>query len=110
MDDLALPTTILLLGAALLGLAGTYGQAKLARARLFGDPDPLVVAAGRTWRPIGWQAATRRRRERPAAEAPIRSDIGRWRHYQELCAELRTWNALETSVALAFTAAVISVF
>jgi hypothetical protein len=40
-----------------------------------------------------------------ALEAEIMNDPQAWQRYQILCRDLFAWNALETSVAIAFVAA-----
>jgi hypothetical protein len=101
-----------LAGAAWLALIGTNIQARLARARLLADDDPLVVEAGRLWttmpRRLSWLSRPSHRRRRAAAEENVRQDPERAKRYDRLCTELFAWNALETSVALAFTASIIA--
>lgn len=94
--------------AALFALTGTNAQARLAREALLKNEDPLIAAAGRTWRPIGWLGGKTYRRERRMAEAAVRPDAARWERYQRLCEELRAWNALESSVALGLSAALVA--
>jgi hypothetical protein len=92
--------------APVWALTGTNTQARLSRERLLEDPDPRVVKAARLWSPTRWLARPTRRRRRAAAEAEVRSDPVLWRRYERLCQELSAWNALESSVALAFAASV----
>jgi hypothetical protein len=111
--------------AAIWGFLGTNAQAALAKGRLLADNDPLIAAAGRAWTPVSRVdsviASAERactpickmtsrcgdgRRLRAEIEAQIRVDPERWRRYEELRRELRAWNALESSVALAAVASI----
>jgi hypothetical protein len=113
--------------AAIWALLGTNAQAALARGQLLADDDPLIAAAGRAWTPLSradpliaaaeraWTPLSRvtsrrrsRRRQRAEIEAELRRDSERWLHYEALRRELRAWNALESSVALAAVASVVA--
>lgn len=98
--------------AALLALIGTNTQARLARQVLLADDDPLISEAGRLWTPmprrLSLLSRPSHRRRREAAEEKVRQDPDRAGRYNRLEAELFAWNALETSVALAFVASVIA--
>ena len=99
---------VIVLVAALLALTGTNAQARLARQALLANADPLIAAAGRTWRPLRWPAGKKARLARRLAEDAIRADPPRWGQYKRLCEELRAWNALESSVALGLSAALVA--
>jgi hypothetical protein len=96
----------LFLIAALWALEGTNQQAALAKGRLLADDDPLIAAAGREWTPFRLVASRRRRRKRAEIESLLRVDPKRWRRYDVLRRELRAWNMLESSVALAAAASI----
>lgn len=96
--------------AAFWALSGTNAQARLARQRMLGDADPLIATAGRLWYPgPRWLMTPGRRLRREEAEAKLRPDTVRLQHYERLCQELHAWNALESSVALAISAALVAV-
>jgi hypothetical protein len=86
--------------AALYGFFGTNQQARLSRARLLEDEDPLIVEAGKAWMPL-WSPGRRK------AEAAVRVDRARWARYRSLARELRAWNMLESSVAAALVATML---
>jgi len=93
--------------AALLALTGTNTQARVARRQMLRSEDPLISTAARAWAPVlTWLMFGERRRLRIEAEAAVRVDPARWTRYVDLTVELRAWNALESSVALALPAAV----
>lgn len=93
--------------AAVLALTGTNAQARIARRQMLGSEDPLISTAARAWRPVPtWLMFGSARRSRIEAEAAVRVDPARWTRYADLTSELRAWNALESSVALALPAAV----
>jgi hypothetical protein len=56
------------------------------------------------WLPVPWLVEKRRRKRVGEIEAELRQDAGRWKRYQALKRELRSWNWLESSVALAAAA------
>jgi hypothetical protein len=96
--------------AAMLALVGTNAQARLSRGRLLADEDPLVAEAGRLWTPgPRWLAAPTYRRRREAVEVRLREDPERAKRYDRLRTELFAWNAIETSVALAAAASLVSI-
>jgi hypothetical protein len=94
--------------AAIWALEGTNAQAALTRRRLLADDDPLIAAAGRAWTPLRILASRRRRRQRAEIEAELRKDPDRWGRYDLLRRELRAWNMLESSVALASGASIMA--
>jgi hypothetical protein len=87
--------------AAVWALTGTNAQARMAKEDWAADDDPLIVEGGRLWLTAPWLATKRRRRRVAEIEAELRQDADRWKRYQRLKKELRAWNALESSVALA---------
>jgi hypothetical protein len=91
--------------AAVWALTGTNAQAALARQDLREDSDPLVQEAARLWVPIRWLSRPHKRRERAHLEARMREQPRTWARYRRLDRELSAWNALESSVALAFAGA-----
>ncbi|MEC5185289.1 hypothetical protein RCH12_002765 [Cryobacterium sp. MP_3.1] len=93
-------------GATFFALVGTNNQARLSKSRLLSDPDALIVQAGGLWLPVKWTASRRNKRVLAAIEAQLKDEPGRWKRYQMLCGEMFAWNALETSVAIAFPAAI----
>jgi hypothetical protein len=92
--------------AALWALSGTNTQARLSRKRLLTDEDADIAAAARLWKPIRWLRRSSERRSLDVAEQRFRDDPVRWERYVDLCSELRAWNALESSVAIALPAAI----
>jgi hypothetical protein len=107
---LSILLTLWLAGAAVFALVGTNTQARLSRERLLADDDPLVAEAGRLWTPYPrWLSRPGRRRRRTAIEVQVRLDPERAKRYDRLRAELVAWNALESSVALAFAASIVAV-
>jgi hypothetical protein len=104
---MSLYAAMTLMCAAVVALTGTNAQARLAKKRLFNDEDRDVVAAARLWTPVRWLQRPSSRRALATAEARVRDDPERWERYVDLCTELRAWNALETSVALALPASVV---
>jgi len=106
---LAMYAALMFVLVALLALSGTNAQARLARANLLADPDEGIAEAGRAWTPVRWVASREKRRVRLQLEAELKSDPEKWARYTRLTAELRAWNALETSVALALPASVAAV-
>ncbi len=93
--------------AAIWALGGTNAQAQLARKQLLADDDPLIADAGRAWTPFRLAAPRRSRRQR-AIEAELREDPERWARYDELRRQMRAWNLLESSVALAAGASILA--
>lgn len=91
--------------AAFWALTGTNTQAALARQDLREDSEALIREAARVWAPVRWLARPQRRRERALLEARLREDPATWARYRRLNQELSSWNALESSVALAFAGA-----
>ncbi|HVX69865.1 MAG TPA: hypothetical protein VHA79_09265 [Mycobacteriales bacterium] len=94
--------------ASVWALEGTNTQAAAARERLRNDEDDRVAEAADLWRPSRWLARPATRRRRAAAEAELRVDPDLWDRYQDLCSDLKAWNYLESSVALAMSAALLS--
>jgi hypothetical protein len=94
-----------LLVAAIWALTGTNAQARGARRQAANDSDSDIAAALAMWRPIPWLARRERRAQMHQLESQIEQDAGRWSRYVDLRADLRAWNALESSVALAAAAA-----
>ena len=94
--------------AAIWALGGTNAQAQLAKRQLLADDDPLIADAGRVWTPSRLVASRRRRRQRAAIETELRKDPERWARYEDLLRQLRAWNLLESSVALAAGASILA--
>ena len=94
--------------AAIWALGGTNAQAQLARKQLLADDDPLIADAGRAWTPFRLAASRRSRRQRAATEAVLRQDPERWARYDELRRQMRAWNLIESSVALAAGASILA--
>ena len=105
---ITLYVTFCFAGAAFFGLIGTNAQAQLARKHLMEDSDILVATAGSYWRPVRWLVRKPTKSKRDELEAVLRKKPKRWRRYQILCRELFAWNAIETSVAIAFVASVVA--
>jgi hypothetical protein len=98
----------LFLGAAIWALEGTNEQASLAKGRLLADDHPLIAAAGREWTPSRLLTSRGRRRRRAEIEALLREDPKRWKRYDLLRREMRAWNMLESSVAIAAVASIVA--
>jgi hypothetical protein len=94
--------------AAFWAMTGTNTQARLTRQQLLEDDDPLVRRAVGGWTPVRWLALPKTRAERRRLESQLRKDPERRARYTRLSQELGAWNALESSVALAFVAALWS--
>jgi hypothetical protein len=90
--------------AAIWALEGTNEQAALTKRQLLADDDPLIAAAGRAWTPLPRLLSGRRRK----IEAELRKDTERWSRYDELRRQLRAWNMLESSVAVAAVASLLA--
>jgi hypothetical protein len=88
--------------ASVLALMGTNTQAQLSRQRLLEVADPLIAEAGGLWSPLRWIVSPARRHRRNEVEHKIRQDPESWRRYEQLRKELRAWNFIESSVAMAF--------
>ena len=99
---------LMFLIAAIWALEGTNEQAALAKGRLLADDDPLIAAAGREWAPSRLLTSRRRRQRRTEIEALLREDPKRWRRYDVLRRELRAWNMLESSVAIAAATSILA--
>jgi hypothetical protein len=92
-------------------LMGTNAQAAVAKRKLLSDPSPLVVRAGRLYRPgPKWLHRRSVRRARKQAEAQIKQDPAGWRRYENLRQELWAWNAVESGVAAGFAAALAALY
>jgi hypothetical protein len=102
MPSWILPSWFLI--AAIWALSGTNAQAAMAREDWYEDDDPLIAEGGRLWLPAPWLAGKRRRKRVAEIEAELRHDADRWKRYRRLKRDLRAWNALESSVALAAAA------
>lgn len=101
--------TLLFFFAAIMALAGTNRQARNAKRALLEDSHSSLRAAGLLWKPVPLLAGRTAKKELAQLEADIRKVPDRWRRYDRLKSELRAWNALETSVALALPASFIAV-
>jgi hypothetical protein len=80
----------------------------MAREQWCADDDPLIAAAGRLWRPYP-PMTPKSRRWVAEIETELRKDADRWKRYQRLKRELRSWNSLESSVALGAAASGLAV-
>src|SRR4051794_17088054 len=87
--------------AALWAVSGADAQARLARARMLADENPAVARLAQLWTPNKLLASSGVRRERKQEEARLREDEPEWQRYESIRQELRAWNALESSIALA---------
>ena len=94
--------------AAFWAMTGTNTQARLTREQMLTDDDPLVRQTVSVWAPARWLALPKTRAERRRLENQLRKDPETWARYTRLLQELGAWNALESSVALAFVAALWS--
>ncbi len=90
--------------ASVWALTGTNAQAAMTKERWYADDDPLIAEGGRLWLPVPWLARKRRRKRVAEIEAELRKDANRWTRYRTVKRELRSWNSLESSVALAAVA------
>lgn len=104
--DVFVPTLFFL--SAFGALFGTNQQANLSRWRMLNDPDDAVASAARLYR-AGWSFLFPRYKARiRAAEAAIPANSEAWHRYDIIRRELRAWNSIETSVAVAAVASLLT--
>jgi hypothetical protein len=97
------------LGAAFFALRGTNRQAQMARQDWLADRNPDICAAAQLWAPgPRWIRRKSYREKRRAVEDSIARDSAEWARYRRLSNEFYAWNNLETSVAIAFPAALLT--
>jgi hypothetical protein len=58
--------------------------ARLTRAQLLADDDPLVRGAVKRWTPVRWLAVPKARAERRRLESELQNDPERWARYIRL--------------------------